>query len=266
MLLFHFLCYLKIDVPSGYENDEPLRVVCETDIFHPNIDTSEEEFETCGHNVCLNLLDKGTWNHKFGFEGAVTGLLYLLHNPNWQSPVTPDFVGVKSEDDYKEKVALYMRGEEVAGRSFKAEFLNELKEKTSSDSSDKTILTTESSESDAQREGQTESVDINSMKVQSEDETAINQNASDSKVTKPTPKELNGVDACANSGNREDIAIRIRTWDGKDLFNSLSEFELKFGVDENNREEVERCKLVTVGDDVMFMSNTTDEDINKLGG
>ena len=258
--------FLQIGVPSGYENNEPPTIYCETDIYHPNIDTTEDESESCGTNVCLNLLDKGTWNHKFGFEGAVIGLLYLLNNPNLEDPLSPEFDGVISEDDFEENVALYMRGEEVEGRSYEAEFLKELREKTSSDASDEIILTTESSDSDAQKEGYAESV---------EEKTVINHN---------TPNELNegAVGACVESGNcvnqmttgddissaasdKEAASFEVTTWNKTKLLQEkcLSQFELKFGVEENNIEEVDRCTLVTVGDDIMLMSNATDDTLNE---
>ena len=271
--LIHCIC-LQIGVPSGYENNEPPTIYCETDIYHPNIDTTEDESESCGTNVCLNLLDKGTWNHKFGFEGAIIGLLYLLNNPNLEDPLSPEFDGVISEDDFEENVALYMRGEEVEGRSYEAEFLKELREKTNSDASDKIILTTECSDSDAQK-GHAES---------GEGKTMIHRNTSDCKDTEQTPKELNEatpIGACVDSGScgnqtttddeqqassdKEAANFKETTWDKAQLLQEkcLSQFELKFGVEGNKIEEIDRCTLVTVGDDIMLMSNVTDDTLNE---
>ena len=125
---------LQIEVPCDYENNEPPTVFCETDIYHPNIDTTDIEYETSGSNVCLNLLDRGTWNHKLGLEGAVMGLVFLLHNPNLEDPLTPDFDSVADLGDFEENVKRYMRGEEVDGRCFSADFLKHLQPDANSDS------------------------------------------------------------------------------------------------------------------------------------
>lgn len=130
----------KIELPSDYESDDPPQVYCETDIYHPNIDTTELEYGSCDSNVCLNLLDTGTWNRKFGLEGAVLGLVFLFHNPNLSDPLTPGIDG--NIEEFEENVKRYMRGEDVDGRTFDAEFLANIKANEEQDDvvSDKTVV------------------------------------------------------------------------------------------------------------------------------
>ena len=111
---------MQIQIPSDYEWNEPPKVFCETDIYHPNINTREGGSSI----VCLNLLHYGTWDRKFGLEGVVLGLVYLLHHPNLASPLY--VVETWDKETFEKNVAKYMRGESVAGRKFSAEFLKKL--------------------------------------------------------------------------------------------------------------------------------------------
>ena len=106
---------------------------CETDIYHPNIDTTEIEYDSSSSNVCLNILDSGTWSRKFGLEGAVLGLVFLLHNPNLADPLAPDID--RDEETFEENVKKYMMGEEVEGRTFTADFLKDLQAQNITDES-----------------------------------------------------------------------------------------------------------------------------------
>ena len=95
---------------------------CETDIYHPNINTRHSTTFDGASNVCLNLLDSGTWDRKYGLEGVVLGIVYLLHHPNLSSPL----YGLSDsweKETFEENVTKYMRGESVAGRKFTADFL-----------------------------------------------------------------------------------------------------------------------------------------------
>ena len=132
----------QIILPCDYEGDDPPEVFCETDIYHPNIDSTEIEYAGSS-NVCLNLLDSGTWSRKFGLEGAVLGLIFLLHNPNLSDPLAPDIA--RDEENFEENVKKYMRGEDVEGRIFTADFLKDLQaQSTKDESADKIVETSNS--------------------------------------------------------------------------------------------------------------------------
>ena len=124
---------LQIFIPSDYDSDEPPTVHCETDIYHPNIDTTDLEYDTTGCNVCLNLLDKGTWSRKFGLEGVIIGIVFLMYNPNLSDPLTPDFDSGLTMEDFEENVKKYMRGEDVDERTFSADFLENLQSYSGAD-------------------------------------------------------------------------------------------------------------------------------------
>ena len=110
---------------------------CITDIYHPNIDTSDM-FSTSDPNVCLNLLDSRKWSRKFGLEAAVLGLVFLLHNPNLSDPLFSDIE--RDKETFEKNVKKYMRGEDVDGRSFAADFLNDLQaQNTKNESTDKIV-------------------------------------------------------------------------------------------------------------------------------
>ncbi|XP_019620755.1 PREDICTED: uncharacterized protein LOC109467258 [Branchiostoma belcheri] len=61
----------------------PPRVVCLTNIYHPNIDTVDE-YEG---EICLSLLDE--WQPTFTLEDVIIGLLFLLYHPNLEDPLSP---------------------------------------------------------------------------------------------------------------------------------------------------------------------------------
>ncbi|KAI8491600.1 hypothetical protein Bbelb_308000 [Branchiostoma belcheri] len=61
----------------------PPRVVCLTNIYHPNIDTVDE-YEG---EICLSLLDE--WQPTFTLEDVIIGLLFLLYHPNLEEPPVP---------------------------------------------------------------------------------------------------------------------------------------------------------------------------------
>lgn len=112
----------KIHIPNDYDWNDPPKVFCETDIYHPNIETRASAILSGSSNVCLNLLDSGTWDRKYGFEGVVLGIMYLLYHPNLSSPLYGP-ANTWEKSTFEENVAKYMRGECVGGRTFSADFL-----------------------------------------------------------------------------------------------------------------------------------------------
>ena len=118
-IFYHF----QIKFPSDYENDGPLEIFCMTDIYHPNIDTSDM-FSSSSPNVCLNLLESGKWSRKFGLESVVLGLVFIFHNPNLSDPLYDEIATDK--ETLEKNAKRYMNGDDVDGRTFAADFLKEM--------------------------------------------------------------------------------------------------------------------------------------------
>ena len=93
-------------------------VICETPIYHPNIDFSAEPDtydETCTSNVCVSLLDD--WEPSYGLEDCIQGLLFLFYQPNLEDPLSEWF----DSDDYgsfAEGVKLSLEGGTISGYDF----------------------------------------------------------------------------------------------------------------------------------------------------
>ena len=119
----------QIKLPKDYANGDPPQVRCETDIFHPNIDTKnrlENPATPEQSNVCLSLFQQVIWKQTFGLENIVAGLVYLLYNPNLDSPLCSYFsYDLLDRDEFETKVQMYMRGEEIEGIKFNPDFLNQ---------------------------------------------------------------------------------------------------------------------------------------------
>ena len=94
-------------LPSDYESDDPPTVICETPIYHPNINTTSRPVLGLESNVCLSILDYGTWKRKYGLESIVKSLVYLVKNPNIDSPLTPGFSN-NTMEDFERKVKQFV--------------------------------------------------------------------------------------------------------------------------------------------------------------
>ena len=90
-------------------NGEPPEVICQTPIYHPNIDTEGE--------VCLNLLDD-LWTSSNTLEDIVQGILFLFYNPNLTDPLNELISGSETYEDFKENVRKSLRGETIDYYSF----------------------------------------------------------------------------------------------------------------------------------------------------
>ena len=99
---FIFKVFLK-----DFPHQAPAVTNC-TPIYHPNIDED---------NICLNLLDE-LWSSKVTLEDIVQGILFLLHYPNINDPVSKLFWGVEKYCDYRRNVRLSLRGNTVEGCTF----------------------------------------------------------------------------------------------------------------------------------------------------
>ena len=101
----------ELDVSTEYPACPPV-VHCMTQIYHPNIDFSDESGE-----VCLNLLDE-LWTSNMTLEDVVQGLLFLLQNPNIEDPLNCMFTGSEDEEEFQQNVRRSLRGEDVDGVPF----------------------------------------------------------------------------------------------------------------------------------------------------
>ena len=105
----------QLDLSDGYPTCPPaVRAV--TQMYHPNVDLAGEEGEDDG-TVCLNLLDE-LWAPGMTLEDAVQGLMFLLHYPNLDDPLSSLFCGSEDEREFLRDVRRSLRGGEVAGVTF----------------------------------------------------------------------------------------------------------------------------------------------------
>ncbi|CAL1285556.1 unnamed protein product [Larinioides sclopetarius] len=76
-------------VPDNYPYDPP-KVKCETEIYHPNIDSDG--------NICLNIL-REDWKPVLSIDSVVCGLQYLLLEPNPEDPLNKTAAEVFTMDE-----------------------------------------------------------------------------------------------------------------------------------------------------------------------
>lgn len=67
-------------VPPNYPHSPP-KVLCQTKIYHPNINLEG--------NVCLNIL-RDDWKPVLDINSVIEGLLYLFYDPNPNDPLNQD--------------------------------------------------------------------------------------------------------------------------------------------------------------------------------
>lgn len=95
----------ELDLSDGYPASPPL-VRAVTPIYHPNIDN----YDDCSEGeVCLNLLDE-LWSADMSLEDVVQGLLFLLHEPNLEDPLSPVFNGTEDKEEFYQTVRESLRG------------------------------------------------------------------------------------------------------------------------------------------------------------
>lgn len=70
----------KVTVPTTYPHDAP-KVLCETRVFHPNIDME-------GH-VCLNIL-REDWKPVLTIQSVIMGLQFIMLEPNADDPLNKE--------------------------------------------------------------------------------------------------------------------------------------------------------------------------------
>lgn len=78
-------------VPKSYPHDAP-KVLCETTVFHPNIDME-------GH-VCLNIL-REDWKPVLTIQSVIMGLQFLMLEPNADDPLNKEAANLLAENARK---------------------------------------------------------------------------------------------------------------------------------------------------------------------
>lgn len=66
-----------VNIPHTYPHEAP-KCLCQTQIYHPNIDLSG--------NVCLNIL-RADWKPVLGVNAVILGLIFLFIEPNGNDPL-----------------------------------------------------------------------------------------------------------------------------------------------------------------------------------
>ena len=99
-------------MPQSYPHDPP-KVLCETTIFHPNIDME-------GH-VCLNIL-REDWKPVLTIQSVMMGLQFLMLEPNPDDPLNKEAAQMLASDrrNFERTVAQTFKGVSmmVAGRRY----------------------------------------------------------------------------------------------------------------------------------------------------
>jgi len=99
-----------INIPHDYPFTAP-EVVCNTLIYHPNIDFKGR--------VCLNIL-RFEWSAALGLGHVLFGMMTLFLEPNPDDPLNIEAADlmVKNPTKFKQNVAESLRGKFVAGHQF----------------------------------------------------------------------------------------------------------------------------------------------------
>ena len=108
----------SVDFPEDYPN-EPPKVHCKTQIYHPNIDLDG--------NVCLSILrvneDEG-WSPLRSYTDIVYGMLSLFYEPNPNHPLNIEAGELMKTniEEFKRTVHRTMRGGRFFGKNFSRMF------------------------------------------------------------------------------------------------------------------------------------------------
>jgi len=99
-----------VHVPSNYPYDPP-KVVCETPIYHPNIDTQ-------GH-VCLNIL-RADWMPVLNLGAVIFGVVTLFLEPNPEDPLNKEAAKLMLENrsSFDRNVRQSLQGGYVDGKQY----------------------------------------------------------------------------------------------------------------------------------------------------
>jgi ubiquitin-conjugating enzyme E2 M len=100
----------SITVPDSYPFNPP-KVLCNTRIYHPNIDLKG--------NVCLNIL-RDDWKPTLNVSTVIAGIYFLFTDPNPNDPLNHEAAGVMRDniDLFVQNVKKSLRGGNVLGEIF----------------------------------------------------------------------------------------------------------------------------------------------------
>jgi ubiquitin-protein ligase len=80
---------LEFEIKTSAYPKSPCRVQCKSEIIHPNILEADGE-------VCLSLFDED-WQPSMVIADYIFGILFLLHNPNFEDPLSDFFCIAKEQ-------------------------------------------------------------------------------------------------------------------------------------------------------------------------
>lgn len=97
-------------VPGHYPHDPP-KVLCNTKIYHPNINLQG--------NVCLNIL-REDWKPVLDINAVIYGLIYLFYEPNPEDPLNHEAAQLYRSDikEFQRIVKRTLQGCSMAGETF----------------------------------------------------------------------------------------------------------------------------------------------------
>ncbi|KAL8598724.1 hypothetical protein ACOMHN_033288 [Nucella lapillus] len=99
--------------------DEAPRLWCLDNVYHPNIDPSNDvgEDEDGNSNVCVSLMDE--WDSEMGLDHMVLSLLFLMYHPNPEDALSPFFDSDSLDVDvFHENIRLTLSGKEFEDRKW----------------------------------------------------------------------------------------------------------------------------------------------------
>ena len=240
-------------------------VNCDTEIYHPNIDPTSDNY-----NVCLSLFDE--WTSTYGIRDVTQGLLFLFYNPNVDDPLSTYFGDSLTDEEFEENVRASLRGEDVEDYSFPwnyhgndPEMLKHKPKKGEKVQSEATtdvegesenengVTGTENAENSGER---TENVNVEA----NEEKSDTTDNA-ESKEEEGTEKTEATVDVSIAKDEAEVQGITV-------ILEKVSELMLQYPEDDEGKSEKEKSgeELHTVNDNVEEANNfvknySTEEDI-----
>jgi len=100
----------SFSIPALYPH-EPPKVLCNTKIYHPNINLQG--------NVCLNIL-REDWKPVLDINAVIYGLIYLFYEPNPDDPLNREAADLYRSDkaQFGRIVRRTLTGQSHAGESF----------------------------------------------------------------------------------------------------------------------------------------------------
>lgn len=108
-----FLFQISVENEAQWSQEPPI-IRCLTDIYHPNIDHLDQDLVTS--NVCVSVLDHGTWSGQCDFETCVQALLFLFYEPNFDDALSPICC---SDENFQELVQISLKGGTIDGFGFR---------------------------------------------------------------------------------------------------------------------------------------------------